>query len=268
MGRAPFGASRSSRARAPCARREPVDLYTLARDVVEMTRARWHDQAEARGLRYDVSVEGGAVPPALGDAADLREVLTNLVFNALDAMPQGGRLTLRTVVDGARVRCDVLDTGVGMTPDLRARVFEPFFSTKTEKGSGLGLSIVYGIVTRLGGEITVESTPGVGSAFRIWLADRRRGLPGHGGGSVRFAGGPGRPNPRGGRRGRSAPGARRHAGAGGTRSGGVPGRHGGAASAGTGILRPRPHRPRHAGARRMGGRPAPCGSVIRACPSA
>ncbi len=151
------------------ARREPVDLYTLARDVVEMTRARWHDQAEARGLRYDVSVEGGAVPPALGDAADLREALTNLVFNALDAMPQGGRLTLRTVVDGPRVRCDVLDTGVGMTPDLRARVFEPFFSTKTEKGSGLGLSIVYGIVTRLGGDITVESTPGVGSAFRIWL---------------------------------------------------------------------------------------------------
>jgi signal transduction histidine kinase/ActR/RegA family two-component response regulator len=151
------------------ARREPVDLRALAKDVVEMTRARWHDQAEARGLRYDVSVEDGAVPPVLGDAADLREALTNLVFNALDAMPQGGRLTLRTALDGARVRCDVLDTGVGMSPELRERVFEPFFSTKTEKGSGLGLSIVYGIVTRLGGEIAVESTPGIGSVFRIWL---------------------------------------------------------------------------------------------------
>ena len=146
-----------------------MDLRALARDVVEMTRARWHDQAEVKGLRYDVFVEGSAVPLVLGDAADLREALTNLVFNALDAMPQGGRLTLRTVVDGSRVRCDVADTGMGMSPELRERVFEPFFTTKTEKGSGLGLSIVYGTITRLGGEIAVESTPGVGSAFRMWL---------------------------------------------------------------------------------------------------
>jgi signal transduction histidine kinase len=150
-------------------RREPVDLRALVRDVVDMTRARWHDQAQARGVRYDVAVEDGAAPPVLGDAADLREALTNLVFNALDAMPQGGRLTLRTVVDGDRVRCDIVDTGAGMSPELRVRIFEPFFSTKTEKGSGLGLSIVYGIVSRLGGEITVESTPGVGSVFRMWL---------------------------------------------------------------------------------------------------
>ena len=149
--------------------REPVDIGALARDVVEMTRPRWQDQAEARGIRYHVVVEDGVVPPVLGDATDLREALTNLVFNALDAMPQGGRLTLRTVVDGPRVRCDVMDTGVGMSAELSERVFEPFFSTKTEKGSGLGLSIVYGIVTRLGGEITVESTPGVGTAFRMWL---------------------------------------------------------------------------------------------------
>jgi signal transduction histidine kinase len=155
--------------RGPGGRGEPVDLGTLVRDVLEMTRARWHDQAEAQGVRYAVTVEGGAVPLVLGNAADLREALTNLVFNALDAMPQGGRLTLRTVVDGTRVRCDVADTGVGMSSELRERVFEPFFSTKTEKGSGLGLSIVYGIVSRLGGEIAVESTPGVGSTFRVWL---------------------------------------------------------------------------------------------------
>jgi signal transduction histidine kinase len=154
---------------SPAGRREPVDLRALVRDVVEMTRARWHDQAQARGIRYDVTVENGAAPPALGDAADLREALTNLVFNALDAMPKGGRLTLRTVADASRVRCDIVDTGVGMSAELRERIFEPFFSTKTEKGSGLGLSIVYGIVSRLGGEITVESTPGVGSVFRMWL---------------------------------------------------------------------------------------------------
>jgi signal transduction histidine kinase len=155
--------------RSPRRSREPVDLLAVVRDVVEMTRARWHDQAEARGIRYEVTVEDTAVPSVLGDAADLREALTNLVFNGLDAMPQGGRLTLRAVADGARVRCDIEDTGVGMPTHLRERVFEPFFSTKTAKGSGLGLSIVYGIVTRLGGEIAVESTPGVGSVFRLWL---------------------------------------------------------------------------------------------------
>jgi signal transduction histidine kinase len=148
---------------------EPVDLRTVIRDVVEMTRAHWHDQAEANGAHYEVVVEDNPVPPVLANAADLREALTNLVFNALDAMPRGGRLILRTVPDGERVRADVVDTGVGMPAHLRARVFEPFFSTKTEKGSGLGLSIVYGIVTRLGGEIAVESTPGVGSVFRLWM---------------------------------------------------------------------------------------------------
>jgi CheY-like chemotaxis protein len=136
---------------------------------MEMARARWQHQAEAKGIRYDVTVEDGAIPPVLGDAADLREALTNLVFNALDAMPEGGRLVLRTLVDGTRVRCDVMDTGVGMSSHVRRRVFEPFFSTKIEKGSGLGLSIAYGIVTRLGGEMVVESTPGVGSTFRLWL---------------------------------------------------------------------------------------------------
>ena len=240
---------------SPHRRQEPVDLSLVVRDVVEMTRARWHDQAEARGIRYDVTVEHRVVPPALGDAADLREALTNLVFNALDAMPQGGRLTLRTVADGSRVRCDVVDTGVGMPAHLRERVFEPFFSTKTEKGSGLGLSIVYGIVTRLGGEIVVESTPGVGSVFRLWLPMAGERLRGVGRGAGRFAGGARCPDPGGGRRGRGAPGTRRHAGAGRTRSGGVPGRYGGAAGAGNRNLRSRPHRPRHARARRMGGSP-------------
>src|SRR5262249_46941824 len=123
----------------------PVDVGAIVRDVIEMTRARWHDQAEARGARYEVEISLGATPPALGDAADLREVLTNRIFNALDAMPGGGRLHLRTAVDGHRVRCEVRDTGIGMTADVRQRAFEPFFSTKVEKGSGLGLSIVYSI---------------------------------------------------------------------------------------------------------------------------
>ncbi|PYM90077.1 MAG: hypothetical protein DME04_24095 [Candidatus Rokuibacteriota bacterium] len=148
---------------------ERVDLGVVVRDVLEMTRARWEDQAHARGIGYEVRVEGAPVPPVIGDAADLREALTNLVFNALDAMAAGGHLTVRLAEDGERVRCEVTDTGAGMTPDVRERVFEPFFSTKLEKGSGLGLSVVYGIIKRLGGDILVESTPGIGTTFTLWL---------------------------------------------------------------------------------------------------
>jgi signal transduction histidine kinase/CheY-like chemotaxis protein len=179
--------------RATLRPREAVDLSAVVRDVIEMTRARWADQAEARGIRYEVSAEGGPVPLVLGDAADLREALTNLVFNALDAMPDGGRLALRTRAEGTRVRCEVADTGVGMAEAVRERAFEPFFTTKQEKGSGLGLSIVYGIVTRLGGEITVVSSPGVGSTFVLWL-------PTAGGRLAVAVGGPAAP--------RTAPGAR------------------------------------------------------------
>ena len=149
--------------------REPINLPAIIGEVIEMTRARWGDEAQARGVRYEVTAEDAAAPPVLGDAAEVREALTNVVFNALDAMPKGGRLTVRTRADGTRVRCDVADTGVGMAPDVRARAFEPFFSTKVEKGSGLGLAVVYGIVTRLGGEVAVESTQGAGSVFTFWL---------------------------------------------------------------------------------------------------
>jgi len=146
-----------------------VDLGEVVRDVIEMTRARWDDEAQAHGICYEVAAEGDETPPVRADAAELREALTNLVLNGLDAMPSGGRLTLRTAAEGPRVRCEVADTGLGMPAHVRERAFEPFFSTKLEKGSGLGLSIVYGIVTRLGGEIAVESTPGAGSTFILWL---------------------------------------------------------------------------------------------------
>ncbi|PWU25554.1 MAG: hypothetical protein C5B48_00740 [Candidatus Rokuibacteriota bacterium] len=148
---------------------EPLDLAAVVRDVVEMTRAAWKDQAEARGIHYEVAQQGGRVPPVLGDVSDLREALTNLVFNALDAMPQGGRLTVQLSTEGERARCDVIDTGAGMTRPVRERVFEPFFSTKPDQGSGLGLSVVHGIITRLGGEVSVNSAPGVGSTFTFWL---------------------------------------------------------------------------------------------------
>jgi signal transduction histidine kinase/ActR/RegA family two-component response regulator len=146
-----------------------VDLSEVVHQVVEATRSRWSDEAQARGVTYDVRVETAPVPAVLGDPAELRESLMNLLFNALDAMPRGGRVTFTTAVAAERVECVVADTGIGMTEEVRQRVFEPFFTTKAEQGTGLGLSIAYGIVTRHGGEIEVRSRPGEGSVFIIRL---------------------------------------------------------------------------------------------------
>ena len=146
-----------------------VDLTEVVREVVEATRPRWSDQAQARGVAYAMRLDLSPVPAVIGDAAELREGLLNLLFNALDAMPQGGALTFSTGVDGDRVVCVVADTGVGMSEEVRQRCFEPFFTTKAEQGTGLGLSIAYGIVTRHGGEIEVWSRPGEGSRFTVRL---------------------------------------------------------------------------------------------------
>lgn len=146
-----------------------VDVNEVVREVVEATRPQWSDQAQARGVTYTMRLELAPVPPVAGDPAELRETFLNLLFNALDAMPQGGALTFSTRIDGERVVCVVSDTGVGMSEAVRQRCFEPFFTTKAEHGTGLGLSIVYGIVTRHGGEIEVWSRPGEGSRFTVRL---------------------------------------------------------------------------------------------------
>ena len=107
------------------------------------------------------------VPPISGDPAELREVLTNLILNAVDAMPDGGTLTLATRTDETTVTLRVSDTGVGMSPDVQPLIFDPFFTTKGPRGTGLGLSITYGIVSRHRGEIRVESAEGQGAAFHL-----------------------------------------------------------------------------------------------------
>jgi CheY-like chemotaxis protein len=148
---------------------QSVDLNEIVEAVVKVTRCRWRDIAQAKGVTYDIRVETTPLPPIAGDPVELREALTNLVLNALDAMPAGGRLTLTTGREGTRVRCTVEDTGVGMADEVRRRVFEPFFTTKGQKGSGLGLSVAYGVVARHGGDIECESRPGTGSTFTIRL---------------------------------------------------------------------------------------------------
>jgi GAF domain-containing protein/DNA-binding response OmpR family regulator len=148
---------------------QALDLNRVIGEVVEVTRARWRDEAQASGIPYDVQVETTPVPLVIGDASELREALTNILFNALDAMPKGGRVTFQTGVQGEHVSCVVTDTGVGMPQEVRQRIFEPFFTTKGEKGTGLGLSVAYGIIARHGGEIEVQSHVGRGSAFTICL---------------------------------------------------------------------------------------------------
>jgi CheY-like chemotaxis protein len=111
----------------------------------------------------------GEIGPVLGNAADLREALTNLIFNAVDAMPQGGTITVRTRPADPRVVLEVSDTGLGMTEEVRRRCLEPFFTTKGDRGTGLGLSMVYGVLQRHQGSIDIQTTLGKGTTFALTL---------------------------------------------------------------------------------------------------
>lgn len=146
-----------------------VDLNSLVQQSVKLSQPKWKDQALANGVAIEIKTELDSVPSVAGHESELREVLTNLVFNAVDAMPKSGSITLRTKADGDHVRLEVTDTGTGMTEEVRQRCLEPFFSTKGEKGSGLGLAMVYGIIKRLRGTIDITSAVGVGTTFSIRL---------------------------------------------------------------------------------------------------
>jgi len=174
----------------------PVAFDEVIEQVLETTRPRWKDQAEASGLGYRIAAELPVVPRILGNAAELREAVTNLLFNALDAMPQGGTvtITLRHVQEGmgaaqesegsiARgesgegcrpesggvVLLTITDTGVGIPDSIKARIFDPFFTTKGVRGTGLGLSMVHGIIRRHHGEILVASEEGRGTTITVSL---------------------------------------------------------------------------------------------------
>ncbi len=147
----------------------PVDLNALIQQAVTLTQPKWKQQPQATGVTVEIRTELQTVPLIQGNEADLREVLTNLIFNAVDAMPNGGMITFRTRANGESVAFECSDTGVGMTPETRERCLEPFFTTKGEQGTGLGLSIVYGIIQRHSGSIKIQSESGKGTTFRIHL---------------------------------------------------------------------------------------------------
>lgn len=149
----------------------PVNLNQMIQQVIELSRARWSDMPQQKGIfiRIDTSL-APALPPILGVESEIREALVNLVFNAVDAMPAGGTLALRTKISENKsrlVQVEVGDTGVGMDEEVRKRCLEPFFTTKGERGTGLGLAMVYGIVRRHNADIEIESTAGQGTTIRI-----------------------------------------------------------------------------------------------------
>jgi len=157
---------------------KPVILNNLVKQVVDLSRARWNDMPQQRGISIDLNVDlQENVPAVLGIESEIREALINLVFNAVDAMPDGGTLTLRTksaeappmpgVVSRPLAQIEVGDSGVGMSEDTRRRCFEPFFTTKGERGTGLGLAMVYGIVRRHNADIEIDSTLGKGTTVRL-----------------------------------------------------------------------------------------------------
>ncbi len=145
----------------------PCDLAALVAEAVDLTRPRWKDDPQRQGHVITVQNALLSLPPILGNPAELREALLNLILNAVDAMPQGGTLTLSGQVTLAGVELAMTDTGVGMPPEICQRIFDPFFTTKAEQGTGLGLSMVYGILERHGGHINVHSTPGKGTTFTL-----------------------------------------------------------------------------------------------------
>jgi signal transduction histidine kinase/PAS domain-containing protein len=146
---------------------ETLDVNQVLLGVIELTRPAWEAGAKRRGVTVVVARRLEASRPIAGNASELREVFTNLMLNAVDAMPRGGELRIESEDDGDQVRVRFSDSGVGMDESIRARIFDPFFTTKTVKGTGLGLSVAYGIVTRHRGTIQVASEPGRGATFSL-----------------------------------------------------------------------------------------------------
>ena len=168
------------RQREPQMTLAPVNINGLAQQVADLTRARWSDMPQQRGIVISMKMElQKDLPEIMGVESEIREALINLVFNGVDAMAQGGTLMLRTRVvggtagtdgDGRRVQVEVSDNGAGMDEETRRRCLEPFFTTKGERGTGLGLAMVYGIVKRHSAELEIDSAVGQGTTVRMSFA--------------------------------------------------------------------------------------------------
>ena len=148
---------------------QSVDVSSLVLEVVEDTKPRWKTEAESKGNTIEVVSELEEVPPIRGTPSELHDILVNLIFNAVDALPEGGTITISTQAMEDYVHLTVRDTGIGMDEDVCKRAFEPLFTTKLDSGSGLGLYTVYTTVGNWGGDINVDSTLGEGTTFTLRL---------------------------------------------------------------------------------------------------
>jgi CheY-like chemotaxis protein/anti-sigma regulatory factor (Ser/Thr protein kinase) len=150
-----------------------VDVNRLVKQVLELTHAKWYDLPQQQGIAIELRTELAAdLPGVMAAEGEIRDALTNLIFNAVDAMPEGGTLTLRTrAVHGTSevqfVRIEVADTGIGMDEETRRRCLEPFFTTKGERGTGLGLAMVYGMIQRHSAEFEIDSAVGRGTTMQM-----------------------------------------------------------------------------------------------------
>lgn len=147
-----------------------VQLNGLVQQVIDLTRARWRDMPQQHGLVVEVAVDLlPDLPPIRGVEAELREAMTNLVFNAVDAMPAGGTIVVRTLRRGDQVAIEVSDSGIGMDEETRRRCLEPFYTTKGDLGTGMGLAMVFGVMQRHDGDIQIDSQKGQGTTVRLIL---------------------------------------------------------------------------------------------------
>ena len=150
-----------------------VDVNDTVKYALDVIRPVWKGQCEGKGIRIDIQFHPGAIPPVNGISAELTEVMVNVLTNAIDAMPSGGTLSIKTALgqtgNGKTVEIEVSDTGVGMSSEVKSRVFDPFFSTKGPKGTGLGMSVAYGIMARHQGSIRFETELGRGTTCFLSL---------------------------------------------------------------------------------------------------
>jgi len=147
----------------------PVSVNRLVQEVMALTQPRWKDQALGAGIQINFRTELGDVPNVPANESELREMLVNLVFNAVEAIPQRGTITIRTEARGSRLLLTVSDDGVGMSEEVKARCMEPFFTVKEDQNSGFGLGLVYGVVLRHEAEIDIRSALGHGTDIMISL---------------------------------------------------------------------------------------------------
>jgi PAS domain S-box-containing protein len=147
----------------------PLNMNEIVEGTIELMKTKIKDEADERGISIKVQTINNEISSVMGNPAELREVLVNLMMNSIDAMPEGGTVTFKTGTEDGHVSIEVVDDGIGMPESIRKRIFDPFFTTKGVQRSGLGLSISYGIIHRHHGEIQVESREGMGTIFRIEL---------------------------------------------------------------------------------------------------